>query len=366
MKSGFTKLICFQLVVTQVGGCVTPYNLSSPEEGIPVSKILKSIKCEMITYLEANRQQRELFGAAYKQNLPSAYNHRYLDIADNLFAGVYVDLKEVDTKSLTVGFNRISRLVDYKSLTLAAGPSVSETDTFEVAQNFAVLQSARIYRPFYGKTSIPEHRPAAEDFDCYNSLPHGGDINFQDVSANLYGSNFKRIWVGSDQTLSQWLQNITVDMSKNYLTSIDSREIMAPGQISYSFALSYKLGIGGSYELIAQIWNPLSVTPAASIERTSTFRFIFNTNYAPIARAADTGAVGVDKVPCPATAQLADEDCDVGSSHGRTYLNKRGRTLADGAPISPSPDNRTRFDRKNNPSVFFTLPLGIPLTPSQR
>lgn len=366
MLRKLTRLLLATAACVQLAACATPFQLSDPVEGVPVPSILKSIKCEVITFLEANRQQREFFGEAYRSNKAVAYNHPYIDIADDLFAGVYVDLKEVDIKSLTVGFDRISRLRDFKSLTFAAGPSVTTTDTFEVKQSFALLQSAKLYRPKYQAASIAEHRPSAPGFDCYKDLPAGNKIDFQEVSANQYGSDFQRIRVGADQTLSQWLQNLTAGMSKNYLSSVDNKEILAPGQISYEFSLDYRLGIDGKYELIAQVWNPLSVEPTASIQRTSTFRFILNTNYAPISAAADSGAVGVTKGLCPATTKLANGDCDLGPRHGKVYLGQRNRSRALGSSVSPSRDNRSAVDQKNNPEVFFTPLFGLPLSSSIR
>ncbi|MCK2054774.1 hypothetical protein [Methylobacterium sp. 37f] len=362
MRSEFVRSVSFIAVSLQLAACATPYEVVDPAQGIAVPRILKSIKCEMITFLETNRQQREYFGNFYRAGNPRAYEHPYIDIADDLFAGIYVNLKEVDVKSLTVGFNRISRLGDFKSLTLGAGPSATLTDTFEVKQNFALLQSAKIYRPSYHTSYIKEHRPSAPDFDCYKGLPEGKDLDFRRVAANEYGSDFQRIRISADLTLSSWLQGLTANMAKNYLTSVDNKEILAPGQISYEFSLSYKLGVDGRYELIAQVWNPLSVEPTVSLERTSTFRFIFNTNYAPISVAADGGAVGVTKIPCPATTKFAFGDCDLNQGHGRSTFGRRSRGRIAGSTVSPPSDDRTPFDRKNNPEVFFTLPFGLPLT----
>ncbi|MBA9063111.1 hypothetical protein GGQ91_002499 [Methylobacterium fujisawaense] len=357
------------LAIFALGGCSSPYIVGDPSTGIPVADILKSIKCEAVTFLEVNRRQREAFGIRFRAGDERAYQFPYLDIGDALYAGIFVDLKDVDTFSLTVGGTRVVPLSPEKAINWTFGPSANQVNTFELVQNFAMQQNASLSDPQDLPLNLRRtHGPLNEQFRCFDRLRDSKSefidyVSLSDGTRNDL-ARFERIYVNGSITLSQWLYNVASTMSKNFLSSVENREVLAPGQLSYSFVFNYTLGLNGKYSLVASLWRPLDIGGSVSKEHTSSFQMIFNTNYAIAAAGARNGSVEKDSIQNPLAILLQDRTAPP-RRHGENFLRGDSRRASRQLDIPPSTQDRARqrsFDEKNNPSLIFRAPLALPST----
>ena len=322
---------------------LTPEHLDDPSyilgQGPKVSDVVKSLRCEIITFLVVNRLRAILSADAhnalirakqvqdlesYKLALNTQRSLRYLPIDSTQYAALTVDFKNVDTLSLTLGYdwkkqNLLAPKTSYRSFDVTdyhVGPSYSDTRTFEYIQTIGLPQSADLGptkdpdplpqpNKFYpGRFSGVFFRAIAEDseFYCYKSLweRHPTDISglindVQDLVENNDAGdrfrNFKRIYIGEDRglTFAKWLQNTSTDTVVNQLPIYQSSEALYNGQLEYTFTIDVKPGLDLKYTLVAALTNPLVPEVSGSIEHSSQFAIFLNSPNSLPAFGAKTG-----------------------------------------------------------------------------
>src|SRR5258708_29410543 len=114
------KVACLASTFTAcwLGSCASFNFVHDPQAVVPtreqIPDLLKSIRCELTTFYEANRQRSSLY-KIYKDTKPPelAKNRRdaiekysYFEVSENLFAAVYLDLKVVDSFRLCLAVFR--------------------------------------------------------------------------------------------------------------------------------------------------------------------------------------------------------------------------------------------------------------------
>jgi hypothetical protein len=352
---------------------------ADPGVGVPATAIVKSIRCELMTYLVTNRYRQAAFLALYTTDFKSAFdNYAYLALDDNEYAAIDANLKTADMASLTVG-------IDWKTHVTKAGeshdkhlgPGITTTKTYIADNLYGVPQDARLgptappvgYLPpaplpqppkFYQETDSGD-----VDYFCYKKEPSmaAPAVNLQTFEALSdhelpQFENFDRIFIAADTfvPMAKWLEAKGADMSRNLLSIGTNMENILPGQLSYSFALDIKPSIDLKYTLVATVISPYVPELMASREDTDTFTIYLNTQYAKFASGGKSGGTVI------ATAVTPDKIW--GPNHGAAAVKSRGafyRFNYNGALIqtpAPAPNAGTPF---RNPGGALIAPL--PLIP---
>jgi hypothetical protein len=320
-----------------VGGCTSLFYAHDPQFG-PMSRdqippFLQSLRCELITFYEANSQRHRLFDFYKGTNRQYALeNFSYFELSKELFGGIYLDLKVVDTGNIpgaATNFNQKTSSDAAHSTSWHAGPTFSDTNTYELVRSFLIAQSQTLYGPTISLASYEAGNiPVADPFQCYKAIPqtpanrdvendtrgpgrHAPKlrvVDFDGLAQNNYPTlaQFQRIRVmgSSSLPLAAWIQSNMQDTWSNFAASnenVEQKENIIPTQILYSFTVQVQLGLDASYSLVTTRWNPLAVDVGASTQQTSFLQFSVNGPDAGLAAGAKNGVATstVDKQTTP-------------------------------------------------------------------
>src|SRR5579872_4770389 len=101
------RIVACGLAATASGCSFFYENVQDPGQQVPVAAVLKSLRCELITFLEANRLRRQEFTKLHLLDFQNAFeNYAYLDLDDKEYASIEVDLKTIDTLGLSLGIDQ--------------------------------------------------------------------------------------------------------------------------------------------------------------------------------------------------------------------------------------------------------------------
>jgi hypothetical protein len=315
-----------------VGGCTSLFYAHDPQFG-PMSRdqippFLQSLRCELITFYEANNQRHNLFDF-YNTNHHRRYavdNFPYFELSKELFGGIYLDLKVVDTANVPgsgTNFNQKTSFDAAHSTSWHAGPTFSDTNTYELVRSFLIAQNQTLSGPTITTTSYEAGDiPDADPFQCYKAIPQTAadrDVektvkpkfkvrDFDGLAQNNYPklNQFQRIRVTGSSVLplAAWIQENMRDSWSNFAAkdeSIEIKENIIPTQITYSFTVQVQLGLDVSYSLATTRWNPLALDAGGSTQQTSFLQFVVNGPDAALAAGAKNGVAtsAVDKLTTP-------------------------------------------------------------------
>jgi hypothetical protein len=256
-----------------------------------------------------------------------------LDIDSEQYAGLIVDLKNINTLGLNVA-NDWKRT--YKSSNVSRtyhiGPAIAETDTFEYLPPLAIPQIADLgpdnqrapgvlVNPAAKWTTAYYVQPKAdESFYCYSSLYkswpeklHNAQKSEQDFSDLVHSTkdiqglvedfgryrelkNFDRIYVGAD-TLAAWLMKMATQLYENENNVFPANERIFSGQIAYSFMLDIKPSVDLKFSYAAYVINPFVPDLSGGIEHSSQFSIYLNTLHSAVALSAKAGNTCNPNVP---------------------------------------------------------------------
>src|SRR5262245_38554712 len=140
------RVWCVSLLALPLLNCASIYEMSlDPGEGVPVERVFKALRCEVVTFLELNRFRREAF-EKQKNHLgyEAAYaKYAYLNLEDGRYGALQVDLKTIDSLGLTVGVDwKVLPQPAGRSETWHIGPSLSANKTYTRTTTFAIPQDA--------------------------------------------------------------------------------------------------------------------------------------------------------------------------------------------------------------------------------
>jgi hypothetical protein len=296
---------------------------ADPGVGVPKTAIVKSIRCELMTFIVTNRYRESAFLDLYQKNFrqmdfrTAFANYAYIDVDDNQYAAIDANLKTLDMASLTVG-------LDWKTNVNKAGeshdkhlgPGISASKTYIADTLYAVPQDSRLGPKtppdsFEPSSSKRVHQPqkfyqdadsSDVDYYCYKNergmpAPHADLRTFEALSDHQYPQfeNFDRIYVASDNfvPLARWLQIQGTEMAQATLSIDKNMENILPGQLSYSFALDVKPSIDLKYTLVATVISPAVPELMASREDTDTFTIYLNTKSAKFASGGKSGGTTI-------------------------------------------------------------------------
>ena len=143
--------------------CASPYFVQDPRALVidreEVPRLLKSLRCELATYIAANNQRNIMFAAEAKvRGIDSAEaKYQYFEIDPTHFGAVDVSLQVQDSLGLGSGtdYERSSPNGGGTHMhTLTLGPTGGDQSTYLATWNFIVPQDAITLRP------------APEAFEC--------------------------------------------------------------------------------------------------------------------------------------------------------------------------------------------------------
>lgn len=283
--------------------CVSPYLVHDPQTIIgrqQVRDFLKSVRCELKTFYDANRVNqvayiREIKRAkatpnpqvadSIRANATVKYPHFMMD---NLLAGgTYLYLKVVDTIGVGAADVNLTqkRTVDAThSGAWSLAPTLNTQNTYDMNYSFAINQAT-------GLSNVPAD--STDEFRCYSIA-----VSEADLEQLAFGSsdprqvNFNRIYLNGVEPLAGWLMKNSRDLWTSYAAKSDAElvERIFPLQMNYSFTILFNAGIGGKYSLTSPVWSPLQIGGGGSIAQTSQIALYFNGTNSPVALNAKTGS----------------------------------------------------------------------------
>jgi hypothetical protein len=246
--------------------CTSLNFIHDPQTGIigrdQVQGIVKSTKCELITYFEANRHRR---------------NH-YFDLSEQLFGNIVLDLNVVDTAGFPPGGTSIDNVHPFNADTVTwhFGPTLQSQNTYDMTLSYIVPQNAKL-------SSIPD---GDAGITCYSA----GIRDFEGLARGDYPKleRFTRVKVNGVKPLAAWLLEVSSDLWPN-MEAAKLGETAYPVQMSYAFTVQITGGLEVKYSLVNPVWNPLAPDVAASSQQTSKLTFALNGADASLASGASTG-----------------------------------------------------------------------------
>jgi len=373
----FRTAVC--MLATLVSGCSSFYeNVQDPGQLVPVASVLKSIRCEVITFLVANRIRRQEFLNWHLVDFQTAFDkYAYLDLDDKEYATVQVDLKTIDTLGLSLG---IDQKFPYGpggafSHTSHLGPADTSTWTYSRSNLFAVTQNATLGPTPQSGLKVPQLYGDADrqdaSFFCYTATKDQAPQYSAEAVESLVLhqrpdlENFHRIWVvgGETMTLARWLEIMAAEMAKNYLAQGPYTESLIPGQINYTYTLEVKPSFDLKYTLISHAYNPLIPDVNFSKDDTSTFSLYLNTAYAKAAYGAKNGNASLPSEPpiWRISHRIPNESKTKGGSSGTA--SAPGGTAPGTAPPRIRPRIAPSGGPGQRPGIQFSAPVALPGPP---
>jgi hypothetical protein len=318
--------ICLLCVLIQ-GCALFTHQLDDPNQILGVALntegLVKSLRCEIITFIVENRLRYEIWSEKTKKILDPktskiiAKNQQdFDDIASIVKTYPFINLDETQYAALGIDLKNINTVTvntpndwknSYKNSPVTRdyhiGPSIAETDTFEYVPPLAIPQNADLgpavsYNP-------PDHPklPGAARFStiyfyhpkndaknhyyCYKSLAHSSSSTLIEAATDVQllltnedrapdFTNFDRIYVGK-VTLANWLQNMAKQLNYNSHTILPTPENVLVGQIAYTFTLDVKPSIDLKYTYMANVISPFAPELSAGVEHSGQFSIYLNT-----------------------------------------------------------------------------------------
>lgn len=333
-------------------------NVRDPGTLVPVASVLKSLRCEAITYLVANRFRQKEFKRLSHRHFAEAFKkYASLPLDDHEYGAIETDLQAVDHLGLSLGMDWKTHVQSSSFHDWHIGPSLDATKTYVRSNVFALPQDADL-GPETGKNQnarkfyADAHRQDANYF-CYTSKSGNPHLSLNmNVAEMLVRNelpqfdNYKRIMVDGHLPLARWLEIKGSQMVKNAVAENSYLESLLPAQLNYSFALEVRPSFDFKYTLVATVINPEVPEFSASSDNTSTFFIYLNTKYALAAYGAKSGSANITP---PSTPVI----------WGPKPPSKKPPSKA--LPVRPLIVRRPPVPAKpmREPGVGITAPLGI-------
>jgi hypothetical protein len=281
-----------------LASCAALNAVHDPQSGLitraQVPKLLQSVRCELITFYDANEVKQN----AFKAGKPIDYAFFPLD--ETQLSAVFLDLKVIDNIGIPSGSSGTNVNQTFLSnggvdkRTWHLGPTVSDTNTYELNWPFVIPQDAKL--------DLSKIRRAAETndyFPCYRPIPKG--ITSEDLAWHKYPDfeRFSRIFVDGTEPLAGWLLNNSGELGTALFPRANGgkNEKMFPAQMIYTFTVQFGFGADASLSLITARWNPIALDIAGSTQQTSVLTIYVNGYDSLNANGARTGIIQTAKTP---------------------------------------------------------------------
>jgi hypothetical protein len=328
-------------VVLCLGSCTSLNVIHDPHPFVDrqqVPNLLKSMRCELITYIEANRQRRNLFYLL--RNLDRTYaisTFPHYELSEKLFGLIVLDLKVQDTVGAGGTIDSLNAVDAATSRTWHFGPSIGNQNTYELNWSFLVPQDARL-TPALNKI---------DPFQCYKSLPpvvqfpgrddrikKAGYVvrDFDGLARGSYPeqTNFVRVTVNGTLPLAAWLQDNSTETWANFAAldkTLEANEQFIPAQMIYTFAVQATVGLEVKFTLVSPVWSALAPNASGSTQQTSQIQIWLNGEPAKLASGAQSGIAEITSTPA--------EPRGAGPLPGAPTVQKKQGTITNQLPLLP-------------------------------
>ena len=276
-----------------LGSCASPCFIHDPRTLVvdreEVPRLLRSLRCELITYIAANNQRNMMFQAEAKlHGIHSAIErYSYYEIDWTGFGALQLTLQIQDSLGLQSGtqFDWM-RTNDGGAHAHAwnLGPTASDQSTYAATWSFAVPQDAISVRP------ARRHASGEEPFSCYSEIPRRNPAPFnspytvEDLDALARNdfpdyALFKRILVNNTMPLAGWLEEVGIQTSDPTLHGnepAEAKEQIVPAQMAYQFEVIVSGGLDVKYSLTSPLWPTVGPEVAGNVQKTNTIAIVLN------------------------------------------------------------------------------------------
>lgn len=276
-----------------LASCASPYFVHDPRTIVvdrgEVPRLLKSLRCELITYIAANNQRHILFDAEAKLHgiRAAAEQYQYYEIAPKSFGAIALSLTVQDSVGLTSG----TEYEWYRSNDGGAhshswtfGPAASDQSAYTATWDFVVPQDALVLRP------APPTDSEDAPFSCYAQIPKRPSPPFGSVYAeediDALARNdfpdyalFKRILVNNATPLAAWLEDVGSSITKPTMGAQYRQQKpyqIIPALMQYQFEVVVSGGLGVTYGLTSPLWTVASTGVTGSVQKTNTMTIYLN------------------------------------------------------------------------------------------
>jgi hypothetical protein len=292
--------ICSRLATVMVAslslcGCASPYFVHDPQTFLinrkEVPHLLKSVRCELATYIAADNVRTMLFQAEAATNGIESAREKYpffgLDIVN--FGGVSLDLKIQDTlgtdSATTFNWNRMHAIQWNIAPSLGDQSTYDASWAFVVPQDLVTLDTTAIAQA--NNEQFDERNPP---FRCYNHIPKKPHPPFKDQYAeqDLDGlaagdypqyEEFKRVTVNATMPLAAWLRGVSTTLESTTVLNANVQETpgeIIAGQMTYTFTIQVSAGLDVRYTLVSPLWPIAATGVNGSGQQTSTLTLVLN------------------------------------------------------------------------------------------
>ena len=283
-------------------GCADPHFIHDPQIGYfnrqQLPLLLKSLRCELATYVAANNQRKILNVAAYKTD-PSRADQEFpfFRMDPSKFGGISLELKIQDSlgtqSGTTADWKRTYDPLHTRVWHIA--PTLGEQNTYGLVTGFLLPQD--IYGLDDSDSAISEYDQITSRPDlpylCYKSIPRSPGRYFQtDVYNEIFTEQpldevakgtagepqFERIRVNAGLPLAAWLLDVGTTISTTTLTAMPRKnnEEIIPGQMTYTFTIQTTAGLNVRNTISTSLWTSLGGDVSGSFQHTGTMSLVLN------------------------------------------------------------------------------------------
>jgi hypothetical protein len=293
----------------------TLQNIQDPQFGMLSGEhvlpgLLKSIKCELLTFYTANGARRHDLDVIRNGlrghpkptiHLEQVLEHKYFDLDTEAYGAYVLESKVVDNIGLpgtNSSFANQLQAFPAHAQVFTVAPTLSSQGTYDMNYNFAIQQNENLLDlKQISEDQVPDtNDEGADEMSrsplCYSEIVRG---HYDDLARGKYPTlqRFKRLWVDGDLPLAAWLQYNTTIMgvSRNILADAAAAAAMKTpvpvatrylnegvdgGQMSYFFTVQYTAGVDAKFSLLSSRWNTLAADLMASAVQTGELSVYVN------------------------------------------------------------------------------------------
>ena len=326
-----------------LAGCADPHFIHDPQIGFfrssEIAPLLKSLRCELATYVAANNQHHIINEYIYPK-VPIVANTKYafFPIDPSKWGGISLELKIQDTLGTQSGTS-----FDWKR-TPADGihtkvwhiaPTIGEQNSYDLLGGFLIpqdvygLDTSDRYRQENDPESDSLSTSTAEPYFCYKEIPRQENPVVTDprianavyVQQDLDGiadgtkgvAQFTRMRVNAGLPLAAWLQRESALLTSTSLvhSNLQQNEAMLPGQQTYTFIIQATAGLDLRNTIASSLWTGVGVEGSGGFQQTGTLTIVLNGGDATNTASVKSGNAGrTTTVPLKPTTRSEKDYCD--------------------------------------------------------
>jgi hypothetical protein len=341
------RYAAFFAVASLLAGCADPHYIHDPQTSLYFTKaqlpgVLKSLRCELATYIAANNQHHILNEYVFNlrnEHVAANSDWPFFPLDPGLYGGLSLDLKIQDTlgtqsAGTTFSWKRTAS-DNIHSHAWSLGPSLGEQNTYDMSLSFLLHQD------IYGLDESEKEKPAEDllntdpnaPYLCFKSIPirspipvanlslKNAEYAVQDLDAIAADSagvpQFQRIRVDGNLPLAAWLLQVGTTVTSTSLVQTEGQrnEWMLPGQQVYTFTMQTSAGFDVKNTLTTSLWTAVGGELLGSMQHTGTLTIYLNGADAAAAAGTKSGSTArTDKkqiVPEPPVTRTELNYCDL-------------------------------------------------------